>query len=456
MSIRTLCACVLGGLLTSFASAQPPPLAAPVRFPADDAPPSLLYRNTDGPGGGPLPILNDFGRSPLVEAPPAADAAPAGPFRIWMNNELLMWWMEGMGLPNLVTSSPAGTPVATAGVIGQPGTVTVFPKGTVDNSMRFGWRSTMGGWLDDDQRFALEAQFLLLAGGGKQFSAASDGTLILVRPVINGVTNVQTSEPIAVPGTSAGAIHIATSTSLIGAGLWVRERFCSSDDPCSTCRPCLGGGCSALGCSGDSGSAWRCRFDGMFGYRYLRLGDHLAINDTVTAAVALNGLPAGAQMQRLDKFDSDNTFHGLDVGITGAIERGPWSLGVVTKVAAGANDSSVDILGARVVNGVATPSGLLAQTTNGGHFSKVHVSGVPEIDLKLAYALGPNVRLYFDYTLLYWFNVYRAGAQADVNVDPSFLLLGAPTGNAAVRPAISLQGRDMWVQGISIGLEWRY
>jgi hypothetical protein len=194
----------------------------------------------------------------------------------------------------------------------------------------------------------------------------------------------------------------------------------------------------------------------MFGYRYLRLGDHLAINDSITAQVALNGLPAGSQLQRIDRFDSDNTFHGVDLGITGVVERGPWSLGVVTKIAVGANDSSVDILGARSVGSTVTGSGLLAQSaTNGGHFVRVQASAVPEIDLKFGYILRPNLRLYADYTLLYWFNVLRAGNQVDVNVDPAFLLQGAAGGTPA-RPALSLQQRDIWVQGISVGLVWSY
>ena len=456
MSTRTLCACVLAAWLAPLASAQTATL------PDDESGIALAVHTEDKPAlPGLLTKVGALWREPVGEVLPAADPPPPlRPTRFWINNEVLMWWIEGMAVPNLVTTSPAGTSAGVAGVIGEPATTTVFPKGTVDNNMRFGGRSTIGAWLDDEARIGLEVQFLLLASGGKEFGAASDGTAagpILVRPVTNGVTNGQAAEPIAIPGVSSGAIHITTSTSLIGAGFWFRERFCSSDDPCSTCRPCANGGCSSNGCASDWGSAWRCRFDSMFGYRYLRLGDHLAINDSITAQVALNGLPAGSQLQRIDRFDSDNTFHGVDLGITGVVERGPWSLGVVTKIAVGANDSSVDILGARSVGGAVTGSGLLAQSaTNGGHFVRVQASAVPEIDLKFGYILRPNLRLYADYTLLYWFNVLRAGNQVDVNVDPSFLLQGAATGGTPARPALSLQQRDIWVQGISVGLVWSY
>jgi hypothetical protein len=453
-----VCACVLTALLTPWVSAQSPLLlpAPPEPLPAEK---SLPAEKAPAPAGE-LTKVGGAWREPIADVAPPADSPPARTAgRFWLNNEVLMWWIQGMMSPELVTTAPAGTPAGLAGVIGQPTTVTLFPTNPVDNNMRFGWRSTLGSWLDDEHRFAAELQFLLLASGGKQFSAASDGTpgsLILVRPVTNGVTNGRTAEPIAVPGQASGAIHISTSTSLIGAGFWFREQFCGCDDPCGTCKLCWGDGCNGNGCSSGVCSGWRCRFDSLFGYRYLRLADHLAIDDTVTAQVALNGLAAGAQMQRSDRFDTHNTFHGIDIGVTGWLERGPWSLGTTAKVAIGALDSSADILGARVIGGVVTPNGLLAQPTNIGHFSRVHATGIPELDLKFGYALRPNLRLYADYSFLYLFGVLRAGNQADINVDPAFLLTTAPTGVAPTRPSVTLQQRDIWVQGISVGLVWSY
>lgn len=53
-------------------------------------------------GGGFL----DFGSAPLE--------------RNWVSAEYLLWWSKGNEIPPLVSSSPAGTPRADAGVIGSP------------------------------------------------------------------------------------------------------------------------------------------------------------------------------------------------------------------------------------------------------------------------------------------------------------------------------------------------
>jgi hypothetical protein len=60
------------------------------------------------------------------------------------------------------------------------------------------------------------------------------------------------------------------------------------------------------------------------------------------------------------------------------------------------------------------------------------------------------------YTLLYWFDVVRAGDPVDLTVNPN--LLPPVTGPAAgpSRPAPRFQTTDLWVQGLSTGLEFRF
>src|SRR5580704_1335431 len=61
---------------------------------------------------------------------PATYAAPTTPLpygnvvadssgdRGWVDAEYLLWWMRGQTVPALVTTSPAGTPMSSAGVLG--------------------------------------------------------------------------------------------------------------------------------------------------------------------------------------------------------------------------------------------------------------------------------------------------------------------------------------------------
>lgn len=395
----------------------------------------------------PTPILPRVAYSP----PPSLAA------RYWIDNELLLWWMEGTHLPPLVSTSVPGVPAADAGVLGKPGASSIYGPGSQDNNMRFGYRTTFGAWLDDADRFAVEAQFLMTASGGNQFNAFSPGTPILARPVINAVTGAEAAEPIAVPGVANGSIHIATSTTgLLGAGIWLRENFSRSDDPCDSCHFCSrsGGCCGAGGC--DPGSAWYCRVDSLFGYRYLHLSDNLEIDDQVNAVAALNGVPAGGTLQRTDIFHTSNTFHGVDLGMNADFVRGLWTITTVAKVAVGINDSSVDIQGYHSVGGVTTLGGLYAQTTNIGHYTHVMASAVPELDLKLAYSFTPNVKVYCGYSLLYWYHVTRSADEINQRVDPAFLTTGTTTTPTTRQPSPLFEDRGMWMQGLLVGFEWRY
>ncbi len=393
-----------------------------------------------------LPML------PVTYNPPPTLAS-----RFWMDNELLLWAIEGQHLPPLVTTSPPGVPTANAGVLGKRGTTSIYGPGSQNNDIRFGYRMTLGAWLDSAANFAVEAQFLMTAAGGNQFTAFSPGTPILAHPVINALTGFPAAEPIAVPGVANGSIHVATSTTgLLGAGIWVRENFTRSDDPCDSCHLCQrSGGCCGTGNCGAS-SFWYCRVDSLLGYRYLHLSDNLEIDDQVNAVAALNGVPAGGTLQRTDIFHSSNTFHGIDLGMTADFLHGPWTVSTIAKVAVGFNDSSVDVNGFHSVGGLTTLGGLYAQPTNIGHYSHVMASAVPELDLRLAYSFRPNVKVFVGYTFLYWYHVTRAANQIDPRVDPAFLTSGTTTTPTTRQPSPMFEDRSIWIQGVNVGFEWRY
>jgi hypothetical protein len=508
MRIRLFSACVLSACLASLASAQPsapsqpattflPPLIVPVPAPAElPAPPpsrpaviikaeerpartamppvgpAVVIHAQEGPGPAPAPPPPTSSLAPIVPGtplvgppgapvlPPAALAPPPGlAGRYWFDNDALLWAIQGTHLPPLVSTSPPGTAAATAGVLGTPGATSIYGPGSQNNDLRFGYRTTFGAWLDDAARFALEAQFLMTANGGNQFNAYSPGTPILARPVINAATGAEAAEPIAVPGVASGMIHVATTTTgLTGAGIWLRENFTRTDDPCDSCHLCRrSGGCCGPNCGAgcDPGSRWYCRVDSLFGYRYLHLSDNLEIDDQVNAVAALNGVPAGGTLQRTDIFHASNTFHGIDLGMVADMLCGPWTITGIAKVAVGFNDSSVDITGYKSVGGVTTLGGLLAQTTNIGHYSHTMASAVPELDLRLAYSFSPTVKVYCGYTFLYWYHVARSADQINPSINPAFLT--SSTAVSTVRQPLPLfEDRSIWIQGLSVGLEWRY
>src|SRR5262249_44339784 len=90
---------------------------------------------------------------PVTEAPssePPAEAwsvdGPSGNGRVWAEADFLLWWMRGASLPPLVTTSPAGTPISQAGVLGGTGTTTLFGDSTVNGDLRAGGRIAVGCW----------------------------------------------------------------------------------------------------------------------------------------------------------------------------------------------------------------------------------------------------------------------------------------------------------------------
>src|SRR5437879_4999432 len=68
--------------------------------------------------------------------------------RWWVSADYLFGWVRSSKLPPLVTTSPAGTPQASAGVVGQPGTTVLFGNSDVVGDMRPGIRLGMGAWLN--------------------------------------------------------------------------------------------------------------------------------------------------------------------------------------------------------------------------------------------------------------------------------------------------------------------
>ena len=69
-----------------------------------------------------------FGLAQELAEVSGSELAPAWRVR----GEYLLWWSNGNPLPPLVTTSPAGTPRPSAGVLGQPGTEIVYGAQTID------------------------------------------------------------------------------------------------------------------------------------------------------------------------------------------------------------------------------------------------------------------------------------------------------------------------------------
>ena len=103
-----------------------------------------------------------------------------------------------MDVPPLVTTSPAGTSRADAGVLGRDGTEILVGNEDILEDSRAGVRFTLGSLIVPNSVLGFEADYLGLEETTWQFLASSNtlGSPILARPFFNmNPTDDETGEP---------------------------------------------------------------------------------------------------------------------------------------------------------------------------------------------------------------------------------------------------------------------
>ncbi len=354
---------------------------------------------------------------------------------VWVGAEYLLWGMKNAPAPALVTAGPPGS----AGILGQPGTVTLFGPGSdLTGSLRSGARFTAGFWCDDDQTFGLEGSYFFLAAQTRAFDAGgtgAPGSLVVARPFFNALTGRADSEVVAAPGAVAGVVGVAASSLLQG---------CDVNTVCN------------LSCSGHY------RLDALAGFRYLDLNEGLGITENLTGLPA-GALGAGSNFLLGDRFDTHNQFYGGQVGIRGEGSSGRLFATLAARLALGDTHQTSDVNGVTFNSSAAPGSpplvgGLLALPSNSGHFTRDRFTVVPELNLGVGVTVAHGVRVSVGYTLLYWSGVLRPGDQVDRAVNPAALPInGGPAGAMnPVRPAVVFKESDFWAQGLNVALEFRY
>jgi hypothetical protein len=354
------------------------------------------------------------------------------PYSRWLEADALFWWTRGTDVPALITTSPAGTAQGQAGVLGQPGTTTLFGGGRLPDEMRFGGRIRYGEWLDEEHFYAIEWEYLGLEEGSATGRVSSDGSTILARPFFNALTNQQDAELVSFPGVLAGSTDARLLTSFESSGVRLLINLSESlpgDYPCGYDR-----------------------WDFLVGYRNARLHDNIRMNENLSSLVVAN--PGTFDIS--ESFDARTTFHGADLGLKWEGRNNDVTLQLLGKIGIGNNHQLVQIDGRTqtTVAGVTTnfTGGLLTQRTNIGRFERDRFSLLPELGLKLGWQVSDRTRFSVGYSALYWTNVVRAGNQIDTTVNPNLIPPEAVPFTGPLRPAFSFRDVDFWGQGLDLGL----
>jgi Putative beta barrel porin-7 (BBP7) len=406
---------------------------------------------SSGPASVPAAAATiDAQTSPLSEngaAPWCPRESCCGNGHIWGSAEFLFWWTKNGNVPPLAT---AGTP-ASGGVLGAPGTTTLFDGG-LDSDGRPGARFTLGSWLNCDCTKGIEFSYFFLGGNSKNVSAGSSGaagSAVLTRPFVNVITGQPDVELVAVPGAVAGSVRISSSNNDFQGA-----------EANLLCNLCCHMNCCPTDCCDRSGY----RVDLLAGPRYLRLKEDLVITENLTVLpTAPPPFVPGSTISVLDRFETRNTFYGGQIGARAEWQRGRCFVNVLGKVALGNTHQEVRISGTTVFTepGAAPsvqPGGLLALPTNIGTYSRDEFTVVPEVGINVGYQVTNHLRAFVGYTFLYWSNVVRPGDQIDFGVNPTQLPTAAGPGTLVgpARPAFAFRDTDFWAQGINVGLEFRW
>ncbi|OWK47458.1 hypothetical protein FRUB_01157 [Fimbriiglobus ruber] len=167
--------------------------------------------------------------------------------------------------------------------------------------------------------------------------------------------------------------------------------------------------------------------DGLVGYRFADFGE------TATLGVVAP-LPGIGPVPLASYGNARTQFHGGQVGLSSLYSWEKWSVGLTGKIAFGAAIEDADVSGAART--------LLAGVPNGARFypgvSETRVAFLPAVAFNIGRQITDHSRLFVGYNFQYLSRAVRA------------------TDALAPLSAAAPDRGDVWVQGVSVGLELKY
>ena len=111
----------------------------------------------------------------------------------------------------------------------------------------------------------------------------------------------------------------------------------------------------------------------------------------------------------------------------------------------------------RAANAFCTGGLLALNNTNIGSNSRKMFGVIPEVGATIGYDVFDWWRVYAGYNFLYWNSVARPGEQVNLNVNRNFQPFAPGVANPGPRqPAFQFNSTDVYVHGVSFGMEFRY
>jgi hypothetical protein len=381
-------------------------------------------------------------------AVPEAAAAVAEPMARhpsgWVSAEFLLWLANrGKVITPLLTTGPAQT-TTPPGALDDPKTQILLGSDFLRFGTYPGIRGSAGYWFTSDRLWGVELTgFWAGATGLSQAvpgSSASSG--VLARPFVDARDGTAAVALISFPNVFTGSIQFSASSEVYG---------------------------TELNCVGKLLHHDMCDINVLAGLRWLEFAERLNIaSNSFTLqddVIAFNNalLPANTTVFFFDHFATKNRFIGPQIGINGTCHLGSMFLDLAGKLALGDTQQVVDIQGSttRVLPDGSTatlPGGVYALNSNSGRFTHDAFSVVPEVQVTIGYQCLECLRFFFTYDFLYWTQTLRPGDQINPLLNPARIptFLGYDPTAGPAEPTVPFRAHGFWIQGVSIGMEWKY
>lgn len=361
--------------------------------------------------------------------------------QFWVRGEYLYWQITGQQSPPLVTSSPDGTPLATAGRLDQSTTTVLVGNDELTQGWQSGFGVSGGFWLDPCLGLAVTGDYFRIGEDGFNSSLGPADNIIYARPFFNSELGVQDAEMVNVPDELAGNVHVQSTSQFQGAGLGLEKCLWNCGNP-NSCGP----------------SGWLTLIGG---YRYYQLNSSLQINEDL---MVLDGtstpLVPGTSILVEDKFGARNQFHGGEIGLQGRRQEGFIWIDGLAAIAVGGNMRDVSINGGTTTTvpsagTTSSPGGLLTSSeTNIGNYSDTKATVIPRFRLGVGCQVSERVSARFGYNVIIWNDAVQAVSQLppDLATDPRNL--PPVQGGGGPQPANpGMFGTTVVAHGADLGLE---
>jgi len=336
---------------------------------------------------------------------------------VWLQAETLLWFPQARtNYPLAVTTDPGTEPLLTT-----PGATRHGES--FGNDLTPGFRGDIGRYFADGA-FGIGGRFWILSEDGGSFALADNGTNQSIGRPFNNIGGPPVDSGIIAfqpggPNGFQGSIAAQESLDILAAEAYGRFNFAKS---------------SAV------------HMDLIGGYSFFSIDNELAIQSQTSRLPGTGGM-----INFTDRFNTNNDFHGGQIGAETILRRGRWVARSLTKVHLGNMHQQVNYAGTGV-NSASNISpllpfgdGFLAGGVDPREVNRDVFTFAPEFNFKLGYRFRDHVTFSAGYTFLYWNNVAMAGNQIDPNLEFTNAGVSARGLPASVRDA------GFWVQGIDLG-----